>query len=124
MFPASRSAARADTQKRGGTVSGEPPVQPGATGPRDPRAEAAAAKAYAKAQRPWYKKKRWIILLGLIAVIAIASAGSSSSDNSSSTSSQTSTPPAQTDTQQSSAGNTQTQSSSGPTANLPITDGD
>ena len=28
-------------------------------GPRNPKAELKAAKAYAKATRPWYKKKRW-----------------------------------------------------------------
>ena len=43
---------------------------------RDAKADAKASKAYAKAQRPWYKKKRWIISLGLILIIALASAGS------------------------------------------------
>jgi hypothetical protein len=43
----------------------------------DPKATAAAAKAYAKAQRPWYKKKRFMIplVLLIIAVIAAASGG-------------------------------------------------
>lgn len=44
---------------------------------RNARAEAKAAKAYAKAQRPWYRKKRWIVSLGLLLVIVAASAGSS-----------------------------------------------
>jgi uncharacterized protein DUF5067 len=62
----------------------EPPVRP--TAPRNPKADAKAAKAYAKAERPWYKKKRWIFSLGLIALIIIVSAvsggGGGSSDNS------------------------------------------
>jgi len=36
-----------------------------------------AAKAYSKAQRPWYKKKRWILSLGFILLIVAVSAGSS-----------------------------------------------
>lgn len=48
-----------------------------AQGPRDAKAEAKAAKAYAKAQRPWYKKKRWIFSLGFILLIVAVSAGSS-----------------------------------------------
>lgn len=39
----------------------------------DPKAQAKADKAYAKAMRPWYKKKRFIIPL---AVIVLAIAGS------------------------------------------------
>ena len=46
-------------------------------GPRDAKAELKAAKAYAKAQRPWYKKKRWIFSIGLILLIAAAAGGSS-----------------------------------------------
>lgn len=45
--------------------------------PRDAKAEGKAAKAYAKAQRPWYKKKRWIFSLGLILLVVAVSAGSS-----------------------------------------------
>ena len=46
--------------------------------PRDARAQAKAAKAYEKARRPWYKKKRFIlplILIVLIIIIAIATSG-------------------------------------------------
>lgn len=46
----------------------QPPVDP-----RDARARAMADKAYAKARRPWYKKKRFIIPLALIALIVIIS---------------------------------------------------
>jgi hypothetical protein len=44
--------------------------------PRNPKAEAKAAKAYAKAMRPWYKKKRVIIPAGLVALMIAVSAGS------------------------------------------------
>ncbi|WP_232676859.1 hypothetical protein [Nocardioides sp. R-C-SC26] len=47
----------------------------------DPRASAAAAKAYAKASRPWYKKKRWIALLVIVGIFVIAAATSSGSDD-------------------------------------------
>lgn len=55
-------------------------AQPPPDSPRDAKAELKAAKAYAKAERPWYKKKRFIAL-GLFALIVIISiAGGSSSD--------------------------------------------
>ena len=37
------------------------------------RADAKAEKAYAKATRPWYKKKRWITLIVFVALIGIVS---------------------------------------------------
>lgn len=45
----------------------------------NPKAAAKAAKAYAKASRPWFKKKRYIALLviGLFVIIAAASGGGS-----------------------------------------------
>jgi hypothetical protein len=42
------------------------------------RADAKAEKAYAKASRPWYKKKRWIGLIAIIALFVIISATSGS----------------------------------------------
>lgn len=42
--------------------------------PENRKAAAAAAKAYAKAERPWYKKKRVIIPAALVAIMVIASA--------------------------------------------------
>jgi hypothetical protein len=39
----------------------------------NPKADAKAAKAYAKATRPWYKKKRWIAAI-IVGVIIVASA--------------------------------------------------
>lgn len=53
---------------------------------RDAKAQAKAEKAYRKAQRPFYKKKRFIIpvlLVLLIIVIAVASGGGDSSNTSS-----------------------------------------
>jgi hypothetical protein len=47
---------------------------------KDAKAAAKAAKAYAKAQRPWYKKKRFIFSLGaaLLIVVAVATSGGES----------------------------------------------
>lgn len=54
--------------------------QPARSG--NPKADAKAAKAYAKASRPWHKKKRYW-LLALIAVVVIASsAGATGGDES------------------------------------------
>jgi hypothetical protein len=62
------------------TYTSEPPPSEHQTPPgsRNPKAEAKAAEAYAKAMRPWYKKKRLIIPAAFIALILIASATSSS----------------------------------------------
>ena len=57
-------------------------------GPRNPKAEIKAAKAYAKATRPWYKKKRVIIPAGLV-VLTIAGSAGSSGDTGSATASGT-----------------------------------
>ena len=34
------------------------------------KAQAKAAKAFAKAQRPWYKKKRFLLPLGLVLLMS------------------------------------------------------
>jgi hypothetical protein len=48
--------------------------QPGQWHPgHDPRAAAAAEKAYIKASRPWYKKKRWVIPMAIAVLMVIAS---------------------------------------------------
>ncbi|HVV38338.1 MAG TPA: hypothetical protein VHC63_17145, partial [Acidimicrobiales bacterium] len=44
---------------------------------RAAKADARAEKARAKAMRPWFKKKRFIIPLALVALGIIASVGSS-----------------------------------------------
>lgn len=51
----------------------QPPLDP-----RDARAQAKADKAYAKARRPWYKKKRFILPLLLLALIVVIFAVSTS----------------------------------------------
>jgi hypothetical protein len=43
--------------------------------------------------RPWYKKKRWILSLGLILLIGVASVGSSSEDGTSPPSEEGTSPP-------------------------------
>ena len=53
-------------------ASSESPTQPQA--PVRTRADAKAEKAYAKASRPWFKKKRWIGLIALVVIVAIATA--------------------------------------------------
>jgi hypothetical protein len=45
----------------------------------NPKADAKAAKAYAKAMRPWYKKKRFLLPLGLVLLMVAVSLGSSGS---------------------------------------------
>lgn len=46
-----------------------------------PKAEAKANKARAKAQRPWYKKKRWLGLIVLAAIVVVALAGGGGEDS-------------------------------------------
>lgn len=62
-----------------------PPPPPGYDpNMQNPKAAAKAAKAYAKATRPWYKKKRFIIpaaLVVLIIIIAASSSGGGSGDS-------------------------------------------
>ena len=68
-------------------MSENPPQPP--LDPRDARAQAKAAKAYAKARRPWYKKKRFIvplILIVLIIIISIATANGGNNNTSNDTS--------------------------------------
>lgn len=47
---------------------------PGYQSGMDPKAQAKAEKAYAKATRPWYKKKRFIIPLALLVIILLSTA--------------------------------------------------
>lgn len=51
--------------------------------PENPKAAAKAAKAYAKATRPWFKKKRFIIPIAVVVVviaIAVGSGGNGTDD--------------------------------------------
>ena len=65
--------------------------------PRDAKAQLKAAKAYAKAQRPWFKKKRWILPLGFVALMMIVAALSNSSGTTGSTASTDQPAPVKTD---------------------------
>lgn len=60
-----------------------PPAAPTATVTAgNPKADAKAAKAYAKASRPWFKKKRWWAAgIVLIIIIAAAAGSGGSSDD-------------------------------------------
>jgi hypothetical protein len=66
--------------------------QSGPTPTGNPKADAKAAKAYAKASRPWYKKKRYWLLafVLLIVMISVASGGGGGADESASDSGDTS----------------------------------
>ena len=92
------------------------------------KASAKAAKAYAKAQRPWYKRKRYILSLGALVLIVIVAASSSGSSNQANTtpapakasSAQAEQPAAKAqDTEAKTA-----PAATGPTAKLPIQNGD
>ena len=50
------------------------PQQPGFDNPRDAKAQAKAEKAYRKAQRPWYQKKRFLVPIGLVVLLVLVSA--------------------------------------------------
>jgi hypothetical protein len=65
--------------------------------PRDAKAELKAAKAYAKAQRPWFKKKRWWAA-GLVALAVIGSVLNNGSSATTTSASSTSSATAQTST--------------------------
>ena len=54
--------------------------QPGMQPQMDPRAAAAAAKAYAKATRPWFKKKRFIIPIAIVVLLGIGGMGGGGKD--------------------------------------------
>lgn len=58
----------------------EPTPTPGYD-PSNPKASAKAAKAYAKATRPWYRKKRWWILAVVVVIIVVASVSSGGGSN-------------------------------------------
>lgn len=57
-----------------------PPAGPQYTDARSAKAQAKADKAYKKASRPWFKKKRFILPLVLILIIILVSALSGGND--------------------------------------------
>jgi hypothetical protein len=56
------------------------PVPPQFTSPKDAKAQAKAEKAYRRATRPWFKKKRFILPLAVVLLIAIFAATSGGDD--------------------------------------------
>ena len=69
--------------------------------PVDPKAQAKADKAYAKATRPWFKKKRFILLGVIVAIVAFTSmSGGGDSSNGSSANSTSESNSEETVTQQ------------------------
>lgn len=63
-------------------ITGGPSVSEGTSmSSKEAEAEAKAAKARAKAMRPWWKKKRFILPLGLVALIAVIAIASSGGDD-------------------------------------------
>jgi len=63
-----------------------PPLSGGLTSdPKQAKAQAKAQKAHAKALRPWFKKKRFIIPLGLVAIIAYVTSTGGGGDDKTST---------------------------------------
>jgi hypothetical protein len=89
------------------------------------KAEAKAAKAYAKAQRPWYRKKRYIVSIAAILLIVVSVAASGGTDSTTTptpgSGNDTSAPP----TAQDNESNAQAPpATTGPTAKLPIQNGD
>jgi Domain of unknown function (DUF4352) len=61
----------------------QPGPQPGFDNRRDARAQASAEKAYRKAQRPWYKKKRFILAILIVVIIVIIVSSNSGKSGSS-----------------------------------------
>lgn len=57
-----------------------PPTPPTFSNSKEAKAQAKATKAHAKALRPWFKKKRWIISIGFVLLVIIAGVAGSSSD--------------------------------------------
>ena len=51
-------------------------------GKGNPKAEAAADKAYRKASRPWFKKKRFILPLIILIVIIVSTAANAGNKSS------------------------------------------
>ena len=69
-----------ETLQSSHTSTATMPVPP-AEQPHNARAEAKALKAYAKATRPWYKKKRWIGAIIILVIIVLVSLGSGGGDD-------------------------------------------
>jgi hypothetical protein len=106
----------------------EPSLEPGqGQDYKDAKAAAKAAKAYAKAQRPWYKKKRYILSLAgiLLVVVAAASSGGTTEKSGTTTPSQSGAAAEKPATDNASESTSKAApAATGPTAKLPIQNGD
>ena len=84
VAPAPPPPAPSPPAPSGAPLGWSPPAAPQAASPQRPsnsKADAAAAKAYAKAERPWYKKKRFMIPLVVVVIAIVASAAGSGDDD-------------------------------------------
>jgi hypothetical protein len=89
------------------------------------KADAKAAKAYAKAQRSWYQKKRFILPLGAFLLIMVISVAAGGSTNSTTAEPGTTSPaPAAKSAANQPTDNAALAANNGPTAKLPIQNGD
>ena len=91
---------------------------------KNAKAQAKAAKAYAKAQRPWYKKKRYILAIGVVLLIAIIVTASSGGGGSTTPSGSDDADTGAAPTAQATESKTEAPATTGATAKLPIQNGD
>jgi hypothetical protein len=103
----------------------QPPLQPEPPA-RDAKAELKAAKAYAKAQRSWYQKKRFVLPLGAFLLIMVISVAASGGGTDSTTTAPHAVSPVPAAKQPSNQPNevAAPAAANGPTAKLPIQNGD
>lgn len=103
-----------------------PPVQPEPPrGHKEAKADVKSAKAYAKAQRSWYQKKRYIFSLGGLFLIIVIAATSSGSTDSTDTAPDSNAAPAPAANQPDSQPSEEAPATAtGPTAKMPIQNGD
>lgn len=104
-----------------------PPVQP--EPPRshkNAKADAKSAKAYAKAQRSWYQKKRYIFSLGafFLLIVIVAASGGSSDSTKTASNNNAAPAPATSQPENRPAVKAAPAAAGGPTAKLPIQNGD
>jgi hypothetical protein len=92
------------------------------------KAAAKAAKAFAKAQRPWYKKKRYLLSLAAILLVGIVAAGGSGTsevpDTTQATTERSASPDTPANDSANQDGGEAAAAAKGPTAKMPIQNGD
>lgn len=87
-------------------------TEPTSSSHKDAKAQAKAAKAYAKATRPWYKKKRVVLPLAAVAIMAMAAAGGGGDESTPEATSSANSKQAAAGSEDSSSGSKDTASSS------------